>query len=87
MCQSLLAVEAEGFQTAVAKHFDDLGVFLTFFFEGQLALFVVVFVFAAAPVFASLGRKGVSKGGRGERGWVFACVCVCVCRRKTWWRS
>lgn len=54
MCQSLFAVETECFQTAVTQHLEHLGIFLPFFFEGEFALFVVVLVFAATPVFTTL---------------------------------
>ncbi len=54
MCQSLLAIETECFEAAVTQHFKDLGVFLTFFLEGELAFFVVVLILAATPVFATL---------------------------------
>jgi hypothetical protein len=56
MGEALLAVEAERFEAAVAEHLEDLGIFLAFFFEGQLALLVVVFVLATTPVFTSLVR-------------------------------
>ena len=65
--EAFFAVEAEGFQAAVAQHFEHLGVFLPFFLEGQFALFVVVFVFAAASIFASL-FFGRLVGGWGRRG-------------------
>jgi hypothetical protein len=56
MCQSFLAVKAKGLEPAVTEHLEDLGILLTFFFEGQFALFVVIFVLAAATIFASLEK-------------------------------
>ena len=52
--EAFLAVEAERFEAAVAEHLEDLGVFLTFLFKGQLTLLVVVFVLATTPIFTSL---------------------------------
>lgn len=52
--QSLLAVEAECLQAAVAQHLQHLGVLLPFFLEGQLALLVVVLVLSSSPILASL---------------------------------
>jgi hypothetical protein len=54
MCEAAGAVEALGFETAVSEHLDDLGVFLAFFFEDKLALFVVVFVLTTTSVLATL---------------------------------
>lgn len=76
MSQSLLAVETEGLETAVAEHLQHLGVFLTLFFECELALFIVVFVLAATPVFAALEggeKKRCLAGGRyrDAKEWVF----------------
>jgi hypothetical protein len=54
VCQSLLAVKAEGLQAPVAQHLQHLGVLLPFFLERQLALLVVVFVLSSTPIFTSL---------------------------------
>jgi hypothetical protein len=56
MRQPLLAVETQRFESAVAQHLQHLGVFLPFFFEGELALFVVIFVLAATAVFTTLDK-------------------------------
>ena len=70
MCQSLLAVETKRLETAVTQHLEHLGVFLAFFFEDQFALFVVVLVLAAAPVFASLVfTMLVERRRRADSGW------------------
>jgi hypothetical protein len=55
--QSLFAIEAEGFESTVTQHLEHLGVFLTFFFEGEFALLVVVFVFASTPIFTTLEKR------------------------------
>lgn len=54
MGEAARAVEALRFQTAVAQHLDDLGVFLPFLLEHELALLVVVFVLATTPVLTTL---------------------------------
>lgn len=54
VCQSLLAVEAHGLETAVAQHLDDLRVFLTLLLEDQFALLVVVLVLAATAILTTL---------------------------------
>lgn len=54
--QSLFAVKAERFESTVTQHLEDLGVFLTFFFEGEFALLIVVFVFSSTPIFTTLEK-------------------------------
>ena len=58
--ETLFAIEAEGLETSVTQHLDDLGVFLAFLFEGQLAFFVVVLVLATTTVFTALYSEGWS---------------------------
>ena len=52
--QSLLAIEALGFQTTVSKHLDHLGIFLAVFLEDELSFVIIVLVLATSPVFSSL---------------------------------
>lgn len=52
--QTLLAIEAQGLQTAVTQHLHDLRIFLTFFLEGEFTLLVVVFVLATTSVLTTL---------------------------------
>jgi hypothetical protein len=54
--QSFFAVKTEGFESTVTQHLQDLRVFLTFFFEGEFALLVVVFIFSSTPIFTTLGK-------------------------------
>ena len=61
VCQSLFAIKAEGFQSAISEHLDDLGVFLTFFFEGEFSLFVVILVLASTAILTTLYYKCVSE--------------------------
>jgi hypothetical protein len=57
MGETASAVEALGFQTAVSEHLDYLGIFLTFLFEDEFTLFVVVLVLTPTSVFTSLFCK------------------------------
>lgn len=67
--KALLAVEALGLETAVPQHLDDLGVLLPVFTEDQLALVVVVLVFATSPIFSSLGTvQSISNPSRAING-------------------
>jgi hypothetical protein len=52
--KALLAIEALGLETAVPQHLDNLGVLLPVLTEDQLALVVVVLVFATSPIFSTL---------------------------------
>ncbi len=64
------AVEALGLQTAVAEHLDDLGVFLAFLLEDELALLVVILVLTPTSILATL-HNNISSGWRQtERGGV-----------------
>jgi len=54
MSQSFLAIEAKGFKATIAEHLEDLCVFLTFFFEGEFTLLVIVLVLSTTPVLSSL---------------------------------
>ena len=54
MRQTLLAVEALSFKTAVSQHLDDLGVLLSVLTENELALVVIVLVLSTSPVLTTL---------------------------------
>ena len=64
--EALLAVEAERLEAAIAEHLEHLRVLLALFLERQLALFVVVFVLAATPVFTSLYGVRISDNAQKE---------------------
>jgi hypothetical protein len=55
--QSLLAIEAKGFESTVTQHLENLGVFLTFFLEGEFTLLIVVFVLSSTPIFTTLEKS------------------------------
>jgi hypothetical protein len=54
VCEALAAVETQRFETAVAQHLDDLGVFLTLLLERQLAALVVILLRSSSAVLATL---------------------------------
>jgi hypothetical protein len=54
VCETLAAVEAHSLESAVAKHLDDLGVFLAVLLEGQLSALVIVLLGSSSAVLAAL---------------------------------
>ena len=62
VAESLFTIKAESLESSVAQHLDNLGELQAFLLEGQIALFVVIFILAIATVFTALWmrRSGVS---------------------------
>ena len=52
--QSLLAIEAHRFQSAVPKHLGNLSVLLSIFSEDQLALVILVLILSSSAIFTTL---------------------------------
>ena len=54
VCETLAAVKAQGFETTVAQHLDNLGVLLAVLLEGQLTTLIVVLLCSSSAVLAAL---------------------------------
>ena len=59
MCQTLLAVEAQRFQSAITKHLDNLRVLLAVLTEDELSFVIVVLVLSTSPVLSSLYESAI----------------------------